>query len=310
MILTVTPNTAVDRTYTVENFRIDRINRASISRVIAGGKGVNVARWYQELGGRALATGFVGGHHGNYIVEALHRESISSDFVRTEGESRICTKVMDPVQKTQTELNEVGPEISPDEVERLRVKFESLVSGMEYVVLCGSLPPGAPDTIYRELIEIAHHYKVPCVLDSSGAPLEQGLEAQPYMAKPNAHELSSIMDHQLGTVEEAAEAAETLVDRGIQIVAVTFGRDGAIVVTRGGAWRSRPPEIQFVSAVGSGDAFAAAFVYSLSQCGDMSEALRMGTAVGTANAMCFDAGTCTREIIAGLADQVEVSELR
>jgi len=307
LILTVTLNAAVDKTYTVENFRIDRVHRPSSWRIVPGGKGINVARVYAELGGEAMATGFAGGHNGDYILEGMRTEGLSHDFVQTHGESRVCIAILDPVQKTQTELNEVGPDITADEVERLRLKYESLVPGMEYAVLSGSIPPGVPDIIYRELIEIANKYGVPCVLDTSGEPLNQGLSVKPFMTKPNVHELSAVVGKQLATVEEAAEAATELNARGIEIVAVTLGRDGALVATKDGVWRAKPPEIPFVSAVGSGDAFTAAFVYVLVSGGPIPEALKMGTGAGAANAMTFGAGFCARDEILRLAGETEVT---
>jgi 1-phosphofructokinase family hexose kinase len=307
VILTVTLNAAVDKTYTVENFTIDRVHRPSSWRIVAGGKGINVARVYQELGGEVVATGFIGGHNGEFIQEGLRAEHIKSDFVRTAGESRVCIAILDPVRKTQTELNEVGPEITEDEIDRLKLKFESLVPGMQYVVLSGSAPPGVPVTIYYDLIQIATRYNVPSVLDTSGDHLVHGLKAKPFMVKPNVHELSAVVGRQLETVEEVVTAACELNGQGIRIVVVTLGRDGAVAVTSDGIWRARPPEIPFVSAVGSGDALAAAFVYVLASAGSVPEALRLGVAAGAANAMTFGAGFCKREDILRLADGVEVS---
>ena len=306
MILTVTLNAAVDKTYTVENFRIDRVHRPASWRIVPGGKGINVARVYTELGGEALATGFAGGHNGDYVLEGMRTEGLKHDFIRTAGESRVCIAILDPANKTQTELNEIGPEIAADEVERLRVKYESLVPGVEYAVLSGSTPPGVPDSIYREMVEIANHYEVPAVLDTSGEPLIQGLSAKPFMAKPNVHELSAVVGKQLATVEEVAEAATELNARGIEVVVVTLGRDGALVAGKDGVWRAKPPEIPFVSAVGSGDAFAAAFVYVVASGGPISEALKLGTGAGAANAMTFGAGFCKRDDIMRLAGETEV----
>ena len=309
MILTVTLNAAVDKTYTVDNFTIDRVHRPSSWRIVPGGKGINVARVFRELGGEAIATGFIGGHNGDYILDGMRAEGLKSDFVRTEGESRVCIAILDPAHKTQTELNEIGPAVTEEEVQRLRLKFESLVPGMEFAVLSGSAPPGAPDSIYRELIEVARHYGVRCVLDSSGRPLMEGLQAAPFMAKPNVHELSAVVGRQLATVEEAGAAAGELAEHGIQIMMVTLGRDGALVATGEGVWKARPPEISFVSAVGSGDALAAGFVFALTQGQSVQEALRLGTGAGAANAMTFGAGFCKREDIMQLADQTEVARL-
>lgn len=307
MILTVTLNTAVDKTYTVENFRIDRVHRPSSWRMVAGGKGINVARVYRELGGEALATGYAGGHNGDFIREELIQEGLPFDFVATEDESRVCIAILDPASKTQTELNEVGPEISEDEYRRLMLKYESLIVGAEFVMLSGSAPPGVHDTVYREMIEIARRHDVRCVLDASGNPLAEGVKAKPFMVKPNLHELSDVLGRQLATVEEAAGAARDFVEGGIEIVMVTFGRDGALVAVKDGIWWARPPEIPFVSAVGSGDALAAAFVYSLAMGRSIPDALRLGTGAGAANATAFGAGFCSREDILRLAGQTEVT---
>ena len=310
MILTVTLNAAVDKTYTVDNFGIDRVHRPSSSRIVPGGKGINVARVYRELGGEAVATGFAGGSNGDYILEGLKAEGLKADFVPTKGESRVCIAVLDPVQGTQTELNEVGPELLPEEVEQFKAKYESVVSDMEYAVLSGSTPPGVPDSIYRELIEIARHHNVRSVLDTSGTPLAEGLRATPFLAKPNIHELSEVVGRQLTTMEETAEAACEFNRRGIDILITTLGREGALLATREGVWRGTPPEIPFVSAVGSGDALAAAFVHVLAGGGLVSEALRLGIGAGAANAMAFGAGFCKREDILQLAEQTVVTQLQ
>ncbi len=307
MILTVTLNPAVDKTYIVDDFAIDRVHRPSSSMLVPGGKGINVARVYQELGGQAIATGFAGGHNGDYIMDGLRDEGVAFDFVHTAGESRVCIAVVDHAQKTQTELNEVGPPVQPDEVERFKLKYESLVQGMEYTIISGSVPPGVPDTIYRELIEIASHHGVRCVLDASGSQLSEGIKAAPFMVKPNVHELSAILGRQLGTIEETAEAARAFLESGIEIMLVSFGRDGALVASKDGILWARPPEIKFISAVGSGDSLAAAFVHVLENGGSVCDALKLGTGAGAANAATFGAGLCKREDILSLASKVECS---
>lgn len=298
----------MDKTYTVENFAIDRVHRPSSWRVVPGGKGINVARVYRELGGEPVATGLLGGHNGDYIREGLRAEGLRSDFVRIEGESRVCIAILDPVSKTQTELNEVGPDVTQSEVDRFKIKFESLVQGMQYVILSGSAPPGVTDDIYRELIEMARSYGVPSFLDTSGQALSRGLLARPLVVKPNVNELSAVVGGHLGTVEEVLDAARDVHARGIEMVIVTMGRDGALAVTQRGAWRARPPEIPFVSAVGSGDAFAAAFVYMIGKGATVQEALRLGVAAGAANAMTFGAGFCKRDDILRLAEETIVED--
>lgn len=305
----MTPNAAVDKTYTVENFTIDRVHRPTEWRIVPGGKGINVARVYRELGGQAMATGFAGGHNGDYILEGLRAEGIPHEFVRSAGESRVCIAILDPVSKTQTELNEVGPEITSQELDLLKLKYESLVRDMEFVVLAGSAPPGVPESTYRELIEIAKHYGVRSVLDTSGSSLIEGLKAVPFMVKPNVHELSVVAGRHLDTLEEIAEVARGIHESGVRIVATTLGRDGALLTTDEDALHAKPPEIDFVSAVGSGDAFVAAFVYTIETGGSNANALKLATAAGAANATSFGAGFCSRSDISTLANEVELVRL-
>jgi 1-phosphofructokinase family hexose kinase len=309
VILTVTLNAAIDKTYSIDNFAIDRVHRPTSWEIVPGGKGINVARVYKELGGSAVATGFVGGHNGDFIVDGLRKEGLQHDFVRTAGESRVCIAVVDHTQRTQTEVNEIGPQVTPDEMDRLLLKFESLVQGMEYAVLSGSIPPGVPETIYKDLAAVCAKYGVRCVLDASGKALANGIEALPYMVKPNIHELSALLGRSVGTVEEAAEAAAQYVQKGVKIFVVTFGRDGAVVADSTGVYRAKAPAIQFVSAVGSGDSFVSAFIFALQSGQPVSEALRLGTAAGAANAATYGAGFCKKEEILRLADEVELCRL-
>jgi tagatose 6-phosphate kinase len=309
VILTVTLNAAIDKTYSIDNFAIDRIHRPSSWEIAPGGKGINVARVYKELGGDAIATGFIGGHNGDFIVDGLRKEGLQHDFVRTGGESRVCIAIVDHTQRTQTEINEVGPIVTLEELDRLLLKFESLVQGMEYAVLSGSIPPGMPETIYRDLAAICTKYGVRCVLDASGEPLARGIEGRPYLVKPNIHELSTLLGRPVGTVEEAAEAAVKYIQTGIQVFIVTFGRDGAIAADSTGVYRAKTPVIQFVSAVGSGDSFISAFIFALQSGRPVSEALRLGTAAGAANAATYGAGFCKKDDILRLAEEVELCRL-
>ena len=301
MILTVTPNAAVDRTYRIDGFALDRVNRPSEAFTVAGGKGINVARVYQTLGGRAIATGFLGGNNGRIVAEALEREGIANACVPVTGETRLCIAVIDPSTGSQTEINERGAVVSTEDVEMLIHRVDSLLTqnAFEFVVLSGSLPPGVPLTLYADLIGVAHRAGVRTVLDSSGAALRQGLYARPWMVKPNRAELAAIRnddpnedssfatDWALGVGRSALErddlkrgslnpekggsnersididSAQALhSEYNIPVVALTLGSEGAILVAEGKVWCATPPPIEFASAVASGDSFLAAFLWS------------------------------------------------
>lgn len=309
LIVTVTLNAAVDKTYRVENFGLDRVHRPSEEKTVAGGKGINVARVLKELGQEPLATGYVGGANGRIITSGLHSESIPYDFISVNGESRLCIAVVDPINRTQTEVNEIGPAVGPDELGELRRKLAELVHGADYLVISGSAPPGVPDDFYAEAIGIARTAGVKTVLDASGDHLRQGVKAMPFMVKPNEAELSALVGRELLTFEEIIGAAKDLAQTGIPIVVVSLGRSGGIITDGRRAWQAKPPEIEFVSAVGSGDAMVAATLDAFIRGADLPECLRVGTAAGAANASTYGAGFVTKDQIWRLLEGVVVEEL-
>ena len=310
MIVTVTLNAAVDITYTVENYTLDRVHRPISVKTVAGGKGINVARVLKTLGRDVLAVGFAAGYNGGLILSGLDEEHLPHDFVRISGESRLCIAVVDPVNRTQTEVNEVGPEVNQQHVKEMRDKILSVLPDADCLVLSGSAPPGVPNDFYAWAISVAREQGVISVLDTSGEYLLYGIDAKPDIVKPNVSELSQIVGRELNTVEETLEAALGLVDRGIEIVAVTMGRSGALAADSDEAWLAVPPEIEFVSAVGSGDSFLAAFIDAKMRGEALPVALAAGTAAGAANAMVYGAGFCPAELIKSLEPDVQVSRLK
>ena len=314
MILTVTPNATVDKTYRVEDFQLNRVHRPQQTLTVAGGKGINVARVYRTLGGDALATGFLGGEQGRIVARELAREKIAGDFVEVAGETRVCVAIVDPNSGTQTEVNERGPNVTSDEVNGLRDKFSRLLSQhpFDFVVLSGSLPPDAPDSLYAELIEIAQAANVPTVLDASGDALRQGIAARPWLVKPNQFELQALLNRPIETDAEILSAARELHRSGIAHVIASRGERGAVYAGDSGRWQAVPPQIEFASAVASGDSFVAAFLWAW-QFGekprDPENALRLATGAGAANAMVIGAGFCSRESIFEQAARSEVQRI-
>ncbi len=309
LIVTVTLNAAVDKSYTVDDFTIDRMHRPSIEKTAAGGKGINVARMLGTLAREAIATGFIGGHNGDLILESLDTEGIRHDFVRTVGESRLCIAVVDPANVTQTEVNESGPLVTADEVSALLTKIRSLLPGASHLVLSGSAPPGVPDDFYAVAIEAAKSAGAITVLDSSGEHLRRGIAAAPDIIKPNAAELSSLVGSELNTTTEVLAAAKAFVDRGIGVVVVSMGRSGAIVTNGRETWLAVPPKIDFVSAVGSGDSLVAAFVDAAAGGSNLADAIAAGVAAGAGNAMTYGAACLTLECFNKLRPDVRVTRL-
>ncbi len=312
MIVTVTLNPAVDKTYRVEDFRIDRIHRPTEWSVEAGGKGINVARVYHTLGGEAVATGFLGGTNGRLIARSLRKEQIEARFVTTRDESRVCMAIVDPRSSTQTEINEPGPVVRPTELRHLAETLDDLLAtrAPRFVCLSGSIARGCPTAIYADLARAVAARGASCVLDASGEALRAGVAARPWMLKPNRFELQDLVGRPLDGAAQFGQAALELVRSGIEIVAVTLGARGCLLAAGTDLWYAVPPAVPFVSAVGSGDSFVGAFLYELDRGSAPPEALRMAVGAGAANAAVYGCGFCSAESIREIAARVTVERMR
>ncbi len=316
MILTVTPNLCMDKTYKIPGFSIDAVNRPSLVHTMAGGKGINTARAYRTLGGNAVVTGFEGGLTGATLLNALRKEGIEAHCVKVPGETRTCIAVINPDDGTQTEINENGPQIGTNNAQELLDQFKRLVSEYTFttVALCGSLPPGSPVNLYAEMKEFAQLHNVRCALDTSGEPLRDGALSSPWLLKPNRKEAEYLLERELQTDDDVVCAARTLRSRyGCAYAMVSVGSRGAVLSCDRGDWIAIPPAIQFASAVASGDTMLAGFLWSL-QHGDgetrPESALRMAVGAGAANAMVVGAAICTKGSMLELADRVTLRQLR
>jgi 1-phosphofructokinase/tagatose 6-phosphate kinase len=310
MIITVTLNCAVDRTVAVPSFRPGNRHRAIESRATAGGKGINVARALRRLGRPVIATGLVGGWTGERIVELLVEESIASDFVRIRGESRGNVVVVDPTSGERTELNERGPEVGPDELERFAERLLYLAGGAELCVIAGSTPPGVPPDLYARLIEELQRAEVPCLLDTDGEPMRAGLRAEPAIVAPNVAEAEEAVGHEFDEPEAFSLGLSGLIEMGAREAIVTR-EDGcvAIVGDPRRRYEATIEPLEPVSTVGSGDAFLAGYVAARYDGADPADCLAFGVACGAESTQHFAAGSVDPAEVQKLLPRVQVTEL-
>ena len=289
MIITVTLNVAVDKLYFVDQFQTGEVTRVKECNATAGGKGLNVSRVASILGEKVIATGFVGGHSGEYVEEMLKRDGILSDFVHVDGESRTCINIIDQDGKS-TELLEPGVTVFEKEKESFKKKYDQIMHGSNVVVLSGSVPLGCGTEFYPELIQLAKSNGKLVILDTSGENLKQGVKACPTMIKPNKDEIKALLGVDVNSKEEVIAAAKALHDGGIPYVVVSLGKHGAIVVCDEGIFEGTPPNVKVVNTVGCGDSMVAAFAVSLARGYLAENALQFALAVSSANAMCKQTG--------------------
>ena len=222
VIVTVTLNAALDRSVTVPIFQLGHRHRASDVLVLAGGKGINVARALKHLDVPVVATGLAGGRTGTRIVEELTAEAILNDFVRIGDESRTSTAVLDPTSGTYTEINEWGPKVTEAELEILLEKLHYLSRGADMVVVAGSLPRGVADGFYAELVRELARGGVRVVLDTEGEPLRLGLEAEPWLVSPNQREAEQLVGQELEDDDDFLMALDTIAEMGARNVHITL----------------------------------------------------------------------------------------
>ena len=270
MIITVTLNTAIDKTLAVPNFRLGRRHRTVEQTSMPGGKGVNVARVLKTLGQPVIATGLAGGATGTRIVEQLTQLSVLSDFVRIREESRTNTAVIDPTTGEQTEINERGPRVTEQEVELFVDKLLYLAKGASVCVFAGSLPRDVDVDIYARLIRELKRLGVHCVVDTDGDPLRRAVRAEPDVISPNVLEAEELVGHEFNDDEDHAIAVREMVGLGAReaIMTTPDGCYALMAPEEPGAaralYRVRMPagSIEPRATVGSGDAFLAGFVAS------------------------------------------------
>jgi 1-phosphofructokinase/tagatose 6-phosphate kinase len=311
VILTVTLNAAIDRTVAVPNFRLAQRHRAVESQTVAGGKGVNVARALKLLGRPVIATGLAGGATGTRLLERLAEESILNDFTRIEGESRTNLSVVDPTSSEETEINERGPEVNSEEIDRFVEKLLYLAQGATICVLAGSVPPGADPDVYARLVTELKTLGVISVLDTDREPMRAGLRAYPAVVAPNVGEAEEVVGHEFNDLDDRALGLSGLIEMGAGEAIITHPGGCSAIVGEGQERRRYDVEIEQlepIAAVGSGDAFLAGYVAARYEGASSKDCLAYGVACGAESTQHFGAGTLDPREVERLVDRLVVSE--
>ena len=295
MILVVALNPALDVTHQVPGVDWAGVNRPTVTRAQAGGKGLNVARTLRAIGAEVQVIGLAGGVTGEEVTSALGELGVPAAFTRIRGETRRTFAVVDTVRGDAALFNEPGPPVASDEYAAFRGAYERTLVGCTAVVLSGSLPPGLPPDTYAELGAMAAAAGVPAVLDAHGEALLRGAAAGPAIVKPNLAELETLTGRRMSTANGVDKAAVVLAARelrtaGPQAVVVTLGADGLWAVTADGSWQAVPPAEVRGNPTGAGDAVAAGLVHGLVLGRPWEERLRHAVALGAACAAAPVAG--------------------
>ncbi len=301
MIYTVTFNPAIDYVVRLDApLEVGQVNRAKGEDCVLGGKGINVSGVLAQLGHKSVALGFVAGETGAWLERGLAAQGIATDFIRLEqGMTRINVKIK---AGQETELNGAGPDIPERAMQQLEEKLDALNEN-DILILAGSIPQSLAQDTYERLLARLDGKGVRCVVDATRDLLVNVLQYHPFLIKPNNYELGEIVGRELATDEEIIAAAHTLQAKGARNVLVSMAGDGALLVDESGeVHRIGCPKGRVVNSVGAGDSMVAGFVAGWLQSGSYTQALRLGTACGSATA--FSLGLATKEKIDELLAQL------
>lgn len=301
MVYTVTFNPSLDYIISLQGFQMGLTNRTREEQMLPGGKGINVSTVLQNLGIENTALGFTAGFTGQEIERMVSEIGFQCDFIRTRtGFSRINVKLKD---YDGTEINGMGPVIQKEEAEDLMEKLRGLQEG-DVLVLAGSIPESLPDSIYRDILAELQGKGILFVVDATKDLLLNVLEYQPFLIKPNNHELGEIFDVELKTRESVIPYAKKLQEKGARNVLVSMAGAGAVLAAETGEVYMLPaPKGTLVNAVGAGDSMVAGFLAGWLEHQSYSHAFRMGVAAGSASA--FSQLLATREEIEEIYRQLE-----
>ncbi|MFG2264892.1 1-phosphofructokinase [Streptomyces sp. NPDC048720] len=259
MILTVTPNPSLDRTYEVPALERGEVIRATGERMDPGGKGVNVSRAVAAAGRRTVAVLPLGGAPGALVAELLHAQGIEVAPVPVAGATRSNIALAE-ADGVLTKINAPGPALSPAEQELLLDTVREQSPDADWIACCGSLPRGLAPSWYADVVTRAHAGGARIALDTSGRALQEALRARPDVVKPNAEELAEAVARPLATVGDALKAAEELRGMGAGAVLASLGADGQLLVDGAGAWFGSARVRTVRSNVGAGDSSLAGFL--------------------------------------------------
>lgn len=304
MIVTVTMNPAIDKTVEIGRLNPGGLNRIHKMEYDAGGKGINVSKTIKELGGKSIAVGFLGGNTGRTIEAVLKEQGICCDFVYVDGKTRINTKVVE-ASGAVTELNEPGPMITKDKISELLYKLETYAGKETLFVLSGSVPKDVKDDIYERIIRLVHKKGAKVLLDADGELFRKALSARPDMIKPNVTEIESYVgSDESVTKEQMAELAADFLNRGVEMVLISMGADGAVFFWKDGRIESPALMVKAHSTVGAGDAMVAALAFSWERRLDREEMVRLCMAASAGAVMTIGTKPPCQAVVEALKKQV------
>lgn len=309
MITVLSLSPAVDKIYIINNFCAGGLYRVDNYLQSPGGKGINCARVSKLLGAEVSVLGFKAGSNGQWLENSLTDIGAETHFINVPGQSRSNNNIIDKVNNTETEILEDGPLIGIDAWTAFYEKFCGQISGTDVLICSGGLPKGLGTDTYFRLIHEANNYSVKTILDSSGDILKLGIQAKPYMIKPNLRELSAYFGKAFTSDSDIVKACREIISCGIEVVVTSLGAQGAILVTGQKAYKASPLSVAAVNTIGSGDSMVAGMGTGISGSLPLEDSFRLGCACAASNTEFFEIGYINTARVEQLKSQIVLQEL-
>lgn len=310
-IVTVTANPAVDISTSVARLIPIHKMRCSVERRDPGGGGINVARVVARLGGDVAAIYPIGGPTGELLRRLIDREGVFSLALPISRDTREDLTILDELGSCEYRFVMPGPALMEAEWRSCLDVVASLRGNPAFIVASGSLPPGVPVDFYARLARLASRLGARYVLDTSGQALQAALAEGVYLIKPSLRELSELTGLALAERKAQLDACRELINsKNIQVVALTLGNQGAVLIAANSAWSAEPLRIEPVSSVGAGDSFLGGMIWSLASGHRHAEALRWGVAAGSAALLGFGTELGSAVDVSRFYQLVNVSEIK
>ena len=306
MIGTITLNPSIDRNLRVLGLVKDDANRAQEVWETAGGKGINVSKVLRELGAPTRAYALLGGFAGDYLKELARSLDFPIVSIPVRGQTRINTVITDIRDKTQTRISAPGPKVTPAEMRGLTRRLLAVRPRPFLWALGGSIAAGMRPEVYRDLILKLQAAGTPCILDTDDEALRLGVQASPYMIKPNEFEMRRLCGRPLRSVADHLGAARQILKRGVRLAVVSLAAKGALFVTRDRAFHALAPEVPVRSNVGAGDSLIGGVAWGLWHKMTLEESAKIGIAASCSAVMREAPRLCEKRDIRALVKRVRI----
>jgi len=298
-VVTITLNPALDLTGSLASLNIGAVNLVNKSNFHAAGKGVNVAKVLSDLGAEVTVTGFLGKNNPELFHQLFEQIGVSNRFIEVEGSTRINVKLVEANGEV-SDINFPGVEVSPSDLKQFEQTLFELAETHDYFVIAGSLPGGVTPEKCASWIKHLRKLGKKVLFDSSKAALSAGIDASPWLIKPNDEELSDFVGRKLTSRSDCQQAAQTLAESGVENVVVSMGAEGVMWLNNNQWLTAQPPRMSVVSTVGAGDTLVAGLCWGHMQSMESSQLLRFATALSA---------LAVSQVGVGLTSQVELENI-